>query len=424
MATTYTRFTNCHLIDNGQLYEFTDLYFNNQTKKISHPPANKDLITKTIDLHEQILAPGLIDIQNNGVYGLNYSNLNEKSTEKDVIEFKSFYQDAMTKYLSTGVTATCPTVTSNFPEVYARVLPFYKKSRLDDQCDSLGAHLEGPFINVKKKGCHPVETFVDARDGETKLLQTYGGEASLLDNVCIITAAPEIPGVLDLIPSITDRKIIFSIGHTMSSYETGCKAIDSGATMITHLYNAMPQPHHRDAGVVGLINSPVVGDDKTPYFGIICDGVHVDPAMANLAYRSNPNKCVLVTDAMHLFGLPDGTYKWDEQAIVKTGDRLYLEGTDTLAGAATTLPQCLRNLMEWSKISLPQAIKTATNNAALSLGIQNERGFLNIGCDADFIVLDKAGYIQKIYKLGNEVKSSDIKLESHVARDEKISAVL
>ncbi|RLV89827.1 N-acetylglucosamine-6-phosphate deacetylase [Spathaspora sp. JA1] len=421
---TYTRFTNCHLIDNGQLYEFTDLYYNNQTKKISHPPSNLNLVSQTIDLNEQILAPGYIDIQNNGIYGLNYSNLNGESTEKDILEFKNFYQDAMAKYLTTGVTATCPTVTSNFPQVYEKVLPFYKKSRLDNQTDSIGAHLEGPFINIKKKGCHPVETFVDAKAGESKLIEIYGGDEDLLDNVAIITGAPEIPGILNVIPSIVSRNIIFSIGHTMSDYETGCKAIDNGASMITHLYNAMPQPHHRDAGVVGLINSPVVGDDKTPYFGIICDGVHVDPAMANLAYRSNPNKCVLVTDAMHLMGLPDGTYKWDTQVIVKTGDRLYLENTDTLAGAATTLPQCVRNLITWSKISLPQAVKTVTNNAAISLGLQKERGFLNIGCDADFVVLDKAGYVQKVYKLGNEIKSSDVKLESKIARDEKISAVL
>ncbi|CAI5757500.1 unnamed protein product [Candida verbasci] len=399
----FTKFTNCHLIDNGELYEFTDLYVNQKTNKICSKPNNLELITKTIDLDGQLLAPGFLDIQNNGIYGLNFSNLNSDSSEEDVSEFKNFYKDAMTKYLSTGVTGLCPTVTSNFPEVYPKVLPLYKKSRLSNQCDSLGAHLEGPFINLKKKGCHPVETFVDAKEGTSKLNEIYGDE---LDNVCIITAAPEIEGVLDLIPEITSKNCVYSIGHTMSDYETGKKAIELGCTMITHLYNAMPQPHHRDAGVVGLISSPDV--KETPYFGLICDGVHVDPSMANIAYKSNPNKCILVTDAMHLIGLADGRYKWDEQVIVKTGDRLYLENTDTLAGASTTLPQCIRNLMEWSKISLPQAIKTVTNNPAVSIGLQNERGFLNVGCDADFVVLDKHGYVKKIYKLGNEFKSSDI----------------
>lgn len=423
MTMSYTRFTNCHLIDNGELYEFTDLYIDNNTKKIANKPRDFNQITRTVDLHEQIIAPGFIDIQNNGIYGLNFSNLNENSTEDDIRDFQRFYRDAMTKYLSTGVTSLCPTVTSNFPSVYTKVLPLYKKSRLPNQTDSLGAHLEGPFINLKKKGCHPSETFVDAKGGEHKLLQVYGGKDNLLKNVCIITAAPEIPGVLELIPYVKQQNCVFSIGHTMADYQTGVDAIENGCTMITHLYNAMPQPHHRDAGVVGLINTPAVSPKKIPYFGLICDGVHIDPSMINLAYKSNPTKCVLVTDAMHLIGLPDGEYKWDNQVIVKTGDRLYLKNTDTLAGAATTLPQCIRNLMKWANIGLPEAVKAATNNAALSIGVENEKGFLNVGCDADLVVLNKEGYVTKVYKLGIEIASSDIQ-QSNLNRESKINAML
>lgn len=411
---SFTKYTNCHLIDNGEVYQLTDLYVDNTTKKICEKPRAPASI-KSIDLHGNYLAPGFIDIQNNGIYGLNFSNLNASSSEKEVVMFEKFYKDAMTKYLSTGVTATCPTVTSNFPEVYEKVLPFYHKSRTSNMTDSLGAHVEGPFINLQKKGCHPVETFVDASEGEQKLYNTYGGAENLLDNVCILTAAPETPGVLDLIPAVTEKNVVFSIGHTMADYKTGVKAIENGATMITHLYNAMPQPHHRDAGVVGLIGAPGV---ETPYFGLICDGVHVDPSMASIAYRAAPEKCVLVTDAMHLIGLPDGTYKWDSQYIVKTGDRLYLKGTKTLAGAATTLPECIRNLMEWSQITLAQAVKTVTNNAAVSIGLENERGFLNVGCDSDFVVLNDKGVVLTVYKLNNEIKSSDVKVA------EKLMAVL
>lgn len=145
--------------------------------------------------------------------------------------------------------------------------------------------------------------------------------------------------------------------------------------------------------------------------------------MVNLAYKSNPSKCVLVTDAMHLIGLPDGEYKWDEQIIVKTGDRLYLKNTDTLAGAATTLPQCIRNLMKWAHIGLPEAVKAATNNPALSIGVEHEKGFLNVGCDADLVVLNKDGFVTKVYKLGNEIASSDIP-QSSINRESKISAML
>lgn len=396
----YTRFTNCYLCDNGTL-DKKDLYIDNRTGTIISKPNSADV--DVIDLGGEILAPGLLDIQNNGIYGLNYSNLNENSTDKDIRDFKRFYNDAMAKYLTTGVTSVCPTVTSNFPEVYKKVLPLYKRSRSLHQSDSLGAHLEGPFISHKKKGCHPVETFVTAQDAN-KMVEVYGDE-NLLNNVCIVTAAPEIPGVLDLIPSILEKNIVFSIGHTLCDYDTALKAVEKGATMITHLYNAMPQPHHREVGVVGLIDTPDV--ENKPYFGLIADGVHVHPSMVAIAYNASPEKFISVTDAMHLIGLPDGSYKWDDRYIIKSGTRLYLKGTDTLAGAATTLPECLRNLVEWTGITLAEAIKTATNNPALSLGIQGSKGFLNVGCDADLVVFDKHGYVKRIFKLGKEVKTSD-----------------
>lgn len=399
----YTRFTNCHLLDNGITYFNQDLYINNQTGKIIKNP-HDEKNTKIVDLNGKYLAPGLIDIQNNGFFGLNFSNLNSNSTPEEVEMYKRFYDDVMTKFLETGVTSVCPTVTSNFPEVYEMVLPILKKSRSGDKCDSLGAHCEGPFISLIKKGCHPTETFVDAKDGTAKIDQVYGSN-NLLDNVCIVTAAPEIDGVLDVIPYLILKDVIYSIGHTNADYETGLKAVEQGATMITHLYNAMPQPHHRDAGVVGLINNPIT--NNTPYFGIICDGIHVDPSMAALAYKSHPDKCVLVTDAIFMFGLPDGVYKWDKRNVVKDGFKLLLEGTKTLAGSGTSLIQCVRNVMKWTNISLAEAVKAATNNAAKSIGVENQKGFLNEGCDADLVVLDENAFIQQIYKLGNPVRVND-----------------
>lgn len=400
---TYTKFTNCHLCDQGIIYYDGELFVDNSTGRIVGRPED-DANVEVVDLKGNILAPGFIDIQNNGIFGLNFSSLNGDSTEEDVAGFINHYRDAMTKYLATGVTAICPTVTSNFPEVYEKVLPVYKANRSRVQTDSLGAHCEGPFINLQKKGCHPPETFVDAKGGYSDITGVYG-EESLLEYVAIVTAAPEIGGILDIIPLLKQKNITVSIGHTTANYNTGLQAIENGATMITHLYNAMPQPHHRDVGVVGLITSPTAKD--VPYFGLITDGVHVDPSMATIAYRSSPDKCIVVTDAMHLIGLPDGTYKWDNQTITKTGPRLYLKGTKTLAGAATTLPECMRNVMAWTNISLPEAIKTVTNNPAKAIGVEKKKGFLNVGCDADLVVLDKKGFVKNVYKLGRPVEISD-----------------
>ncbi|SGZ54023.1 CIC11C00000004418 [Sungouiella intermedia] len=394
------RLTNCHLCDKGTIVHNADLYIDTKLGTIVDAPKSSSNV-RTIDLKGKIVAPGYIDIQNNGIYGLNFSALNETSTEADIAEFRAFYKDVMAKFLKTGVTSLCPTVTSNFPEVYQKVLPIYKRSRSSAMSDSLGAHLEGPFISKAKKGCHPVETFVDAEKHE--LSEIYGA-ANLVENVAIVTAAPEIPGVLDLIPELLESTdVVFSIGHTSTDYATGLKAVQNGASMVTHLYNAMPQPHHRDIGVVGLVTSPQAGT-HTPYFGLICDGVHVAPSMCVLAYRASPDKCVLTTDAMHLIGLPDGTYQWDKQKIVKTGASLYLEGTTTLAGAATDLSVCVQNLVKWANISLAQAVQTVTNNAADSLRIKH-KGYLNAGCDADLVILDNEGNVEQVFKLGVPVRS-------------------
>lgn len=402
-----TKYTNGFICDDGRLTQGS-VYVDNATQKIVTAPTSDAKVTKVVDLHGEILAPGYIDIQNNGIYGVNFSNLTSDASDADTRRFERDYHQAMKQYLTTGVTLICPTVTSNFPNVYPKVLPMYHRNRTSDECDSLGAHLEGPFINREKKGCHPVETFVDASEGKTKLQAIYG---DTMDHVCIITAAPEIPGVMDLIPAIKQAGVVYSIGHTMADHATATKAVRKGALMVTHMYNAMPQPHHRNAGVVGLMTTP---DIETPYYGLICDGVHVDPLMARLAYAANPDKVVLVTDAMHLIGLEDGAYQWDGQVVIKDGYRLTLKGTDTLAGSATTLPACVRNLKQWANLSLAQAVKTCTNNAADSIGVSDSKGYLRPGCDADFVVLDHQGYVKRVFKLGNEVASLDVQPQAQV----------
>lgn len=386
--------TNCRLCDNGTLTPGS-IYIDSASGKIVEPVAT----AAKIDLGGNIVAPGFLDVQNNGVYGVNFSTLDETASAAEVAQFRGFYRDAMAKYLRTGVTAMCPTVTSSTAPVYSTMLPLYRKTRTAAQCDSLGAHVEGPFISHEKKGCHPEHTFVDAVH---HLWDEIYGEDNLRRNVAIVTAAPEIPGVLDAMEKVAATgDVVCAVGHTMLDHSTALAAVARGARMVTHLYNAMPQPHHRNAGVVGLITSPEAGA-ATPYFGIIADGVHVAPSMVVLAYRANPDKCVLVTDTMHLFGLPDGVYKWGDEHIVKKGTALKLQGTDTLAGAATDLPTGVRNLMHWADISLAEAVKTVTNNAADALRLTT-KGYLTPGCDADLVILDDAGHVLMVYKLGVEV---------------------
>ncbi len=265
--------------------------------------------------------------------------------------------------------------------VLSQVLPYLGPSgssrRAHDGAESLGAHVEGPFLNPTKNGVHNTSvlrvasSFADLEDmyGAANLTPHSTPESqpptdapsspsSLAANnpapTCIkmITAAPELGAMTALIPDLAARGIIFAIGHSEATYEEASAAVSAGATMITHLFNAMRPLHHRNPGIFGVLgvaehppNHPKQQQHegqagavvpKRPYFGLIADGIHLHPATVKIAWHAHPAGLVLVTDAMHMVGLPDGRYAWTngegEHFIVKRGGTLELEGTGTIAG--------------------------------------------------------------------------------------------
>jgi N-acetylglucosamine-6-phosphate deacetylase len=152
--------------------------------------------------------------------------------------------------------------------------------------------------------------------------------------VKMVTAAPERGNMVSLFPELRSRGIICSIGHSEATYEEASAAVSQGATMITHLFNAMRPLHHRNPGVFGVLG---IAESLTrPYFGIIADGVHLHPTTVKIAFNAHPDGFILVTDAMHLLGLPDGAYPWTNGEhicnIVKKGTVLLLENSETIAG--------------------------------------------------------------------------------------------
>lgn len=146
----------------------------------------------------------------------------------------------------------------------------------------LGVHVEGPFINILKYGAHKKEFLQhNCPDGIRTMEEVYGS----LENVSIITVAPELPGILQTIPELVKRKIIVSAGHSMASIDQAEKATEEGVTLITHLFNAMIPFHHRDPGLVGLLGSA----QYSPYYSIIVDGIHSHPTSVRLAYKAHPD---------------------------------------------------------------------------------------------------------------------------------------
>lgn len=222
-----------------------------------------------------------------------------------------------------------------------QVLPHLRPSqqrRATDGAGSLGAHVEGPFLNPSKNGIHDANVLIQAETFED-LESCYGAEnlrASGAQPPAIkkITLAPELGGMMSLIPELTARGIVCSVGHTEVTYEQATEAVAEGATMVTHLFNAMRPLHHRNPGIFGVLG--IADAEKRPYFGIIADGIHLHPTAIKIAFNAHPDGFILVTDAMHLLGLPDGLHHWSnghvDSAILKKGPTLLLEGTDKIAG--------------------------------------------------------------------------------------------
>ncbi|RAH86097.1 N-acetyl-glucosamine-6-phosphate deacetylase [Aspergillus japonicus CBS 114.51] len=384
-----TKFTNCRIVKGSQLVK-EDLWIDSLSGKIlKDQEAFYDFHLspdEVIDLGGRIVAPGLIDVQLNGAQGFDFS-VPQATTE----EYERGLRMVNKGLARMGVTSYLPTVVSSTPEVYWKVLPSLGPTESDaqpqDGAESLGAHVEGPFISPGRNGIHKSEVLRAAQSLED-IVECYGSNnlTGSSQTVRMITAAPEVGNMLNQIPSLTSKNIIYSIGHSDATYEQALAATQSGATMITHLFNAMRPFYHRNPGVFGLFGQT---DRPRPFYGVIADGIHLHPTSIRIAYNAHPTGLVLVTDAMRLCGLPDGVYDWTNgDRIVKTGARLTLEGSDKIAGSSATLIECVNNFRRWSGASTAEALNAATATPARLLGLEGVKGSLSKGADADLIVLD------------------------------------
>lgn len=335
-----TKFTNCRLLKGDKLVE-EDLWVSSVTGKIVRSQAafydDLNLPDQTINLGGRILSPGFIECQLNGAFGFNFSTL------LDSTSYSKKVKEVNKRLVQTGVTSYLPTITSQTSELYRSALPSLAPSGhvqiAEDGAESLGAHVEGPFLNPTKNGIHNADVLIQANTF-TDLEDCYGSsninpaDKETPPAIKMITAAPELGNMTALIPDLTARGIVFAIGHSEATYEEASTAVGAGATMITHLFNAMRPLHHRGPGIFGVLG--IKESLPRPYFGIIADGEHLHPTTVKIAFNAHPDGFILVTDAMHMVGLPDGAYQWTNgdctNHIVKSGPKLFLEGSHKIAG--------------------------------------------------------------------------------------------
>ncbi|KAF2867567.1 hypothetical protein BDV95DRAFT_610483 [Massariosphaeria phaeospora] len=414
-----TKFTNCLLVSGTELVK-EDLWISSVTGKILNGQeilyGHRTAPGRIVDLGGRILSPGLIDVQLNGAYGFDFSVIpNEGTTAygKGVLRLNS-------KLITTGVTSYLPTLTSQRAEVYQKALPFLGPSGKTRDAsygsESLGAHCEGPFLSPTKNGIHNASVLRTAPNGISDLASCYGpANLESPSPIKLITLAPELPGALSSIQSLAAAGIITSIGHSEASYEEAKLGVKAGATMITHLFNAMKPLHHRNPGIFGLLGTASSSIAK-PFFGIIADGIHLHPTSIKIAWNAHPDGLVLVTDAMRLAGMPDGTYDWTNGSrIVKAGALLTLEENGKIAGSSIELVECVTNFLNWTGSSVPEALKAVTETPAKMLGVQDVKGTLREGADADLVVLDlqegavggeRKLVVDQVWKFGTKIFES------------------
>jgi N-acetylglucosamine-6-phosphate deacetylase len=386
-------FTNCHSTRNGELIS-EDVYFSSATGLITpNYYYRSDNVTK-IDLTGKIVAPGYLELQSNGMGGIHFTQL--ANGEED----ESRLQTIARMQVKSGVTGWWATVPTVAQARWKEILPALAASSFASigGADLLGAHVEGPYLHPTKKGAHNDAYFCKPEDMEAT--QLYGS-SNLRNIVKMVTLAPELPGSVAMIGSLLEDypALRVSLGHSTATYEDGASAVGIGATMLTHTFNAMAPLHHRDPGLAGLMTSGRV------WYSIIPDGIHLHPSVLSLAFRADPSKCILITDNIELAGMPDGVYPPNGQIMHrqrKVGNKVVIDGTDTLIGSCCMLDEIVRNMLRLGRCSLAEAVRCVTENIADMMG-EGKRGHLEPGRRADFVILDPEGFVEQTWNSGVKV---------------------
>lgn len=321
---------------------------------------------EVIDAKGLYISPGLIDIHVHG-------SCNCDVMDKSVLSIKTIGNGIK----ENGVTSFLPTtMTMSKEDIYEALDTIRDTMNLEyGGAQVLGAHLEGPFINSKYKG---------AQSNEFIQTPNFPFIKDYTDVIKIISYAPEVDEGLKFTKEIKDKtKITLSIAHTNATYEEAKLAIKFGASNITHLFNAMTPLNHREMGVVGAALTSDV------YCEIICDNIHVNPELFQFVLNNKgKDKVILITDCMRAGCMPDGKYDLGGQDVFVKNGAARLEAGN-LAGSVLNLNKAVYNFMKHTTLSINEAINLASLNPAKSINIDNKKGSLEIGKDADIALFDK-----------------------------------
>lgn len=376
-------YTGRHIVDDGAvLIEDDRILAIGPTLSIACPPN-----AISLDAIGLWLAPGYIDVQLNGAFGMDFT------ADPDTIWAVAAHLPQF------GVTAFLPTIVTSPLETVARAQAVLRAGPPPGFCGAwpVGLHLEGPFLNPAKRGAHNAThmRLPTLSDGAI-------AEWSRNDGISMVTLAPELPGASAMIRTLHEREVVVSAGHSLATYEEALTGLSAGLGYGTHLFNAMPTLEQRSPGLVGALLT-----DARVVVGIIPDGVHLHPGSVKLAWQAKGAAGVnVVTDAMAALGRPPGHYRLGDFDVTvdETSARL---SDGRLAGSILSLDTAVRNLMAFTGCSAAEALATATTTPARLLGLA-DRGQLAPGFLADLVLLTPGLHVVKTIVAGKILYSTQV----------------
>ncbi len=363
--------TNCKIYTGSDVLRDHAVVINNGVIVSVSPVSELAADIETRDLQGANLSPGFIDLQLNGCGGVMF---NDEITADTI-------QIMHQANLKSGCTSFLPTLITSSDENMRQAVAAARDYHVQYQNQSLGLHLEGPYLNVAKKGIHSVDYI---RPSDNNMIDFMCENA---DVIAKVTLAPEHNNP-EHIERLRDAGIVVSIGHTNATYAEARQSFEHGITFATHLFNAMTPMVGREPGVVGAIY-----DTADVYAGIIADGFHVDYANIRIAHKIKGEKLVLVTDAT----APAGA---NMDYFIFVGKKVYyrdgkcVDENGTLGGSALTMIEAVQNTVEHVGIALDEALRMATLYPAKAIGVDHKLGRIKPGMVANLTVFDRDFTIQ------------------------------
>jgi len=348
----------------------------------SVPPP--EFVRTVIDARGRYLVPGFIDLHVHGGGGNDFSD-NEGRMVLGIMKYLARF----------GITAALPTIATSSRKSLLKIVSYIgshcaeKKGR----GEILGINLEGPYLNIGKRGAQPLRFIRRPDESEVKeLLEAAPG------SIKIMTLAPEVKGARKLIRLLRRNGVIPAIGHTTADYETARLAIKTGISYATHLFNSYPPLLHRCPGAVGAIL-----ESEKVNVEILCDGIHLSPVIIRLLFHLKPiDRLLLVTDGIAVLGRRIKKFiMGGREVIVDAGGARLLDGT--LVGSMVPMNYALRNVVRFTGIPLSKALILATLNPARLLGVENRKGDIRRGMDADLVIMDKHYNVKRTIIAGETI---------------------